>query len=176
MFHISLQSICHTIFSCHLDVILGLYHELELPKGINILLKIPRILISLLWLTWTIILCFLMLSPSDGTVKSLSGLFGGKEITDAIGHVILIGADCVLLYLLLSYFLSQAIAQRSAVIVTLILGIILESAQLWIPSRGASLIDILAAGIGVGLALLFISKFHDSDVIKKSFRLGEGSI
>jgi len=42
--------------------------------------------------------------------------------------------------------------------VTLLLGIALETAQFWIPSRGASLIDFAAAGVGVGLAYLVISR------------------
>jgi len=103
-----------------------------------------------------------MLSPSDGTVKTISGFFGGTEITDAIGHVILIGVDCILLYGVMMHYFSQATTRKLAGIFTLVLGITLELGQLFIPSRGASLIDLIAAVVGVGMAELLILRFGDA--------------
>jgi len=125
-----------------------------------ILSKIPRPLSWLLWLGWTVALCFLMLSPSDGTVRNVSMLFGGLEITDAIGHVILICVDCVLLYGVIQHYQPSRQALKYAGFITLLLGIALESAQLLIPSRGASLIDFAAAGVGVLLASFFVSRLE----------------
>lgn len=125
-----------------------------------ILSKLPPPLSWLFWLGWTIILCFLMLSPSDGTVRNVSMLFGGLEITDAIGHVILIGVDCALLYGVIQHYQPSRQALKFAIFFTLLLGIALESAQLWIPSRGSSWIDFVAAGVGVGLAYLVISRLE----------------
>ena len=116
-----------------------------------------------MWLTWTFLLCILMLSPSDGTVRDISLLFGGLEITDAVGHVILIGIECMLLYQVMVLYLSDRLAQKLAVVSTLIFGIILEVSQLWIPSRGASLIDIIAAFVGVGLAYMIIMRWSKLD-------------
>tara|TARA_R110000744_G_scaffold38297_3_gene87709 strand:- start:114 stop:425 length:312 start_codon:yes stop_codon:yes gene_type:complete len=101
-----------------------------------------------------------MLSPSDGTVRNVSMLFGGLEITDAIGHVILIGVDCALLYGVIQHYQPSRQALKFAIFFTLLLGIALESAQLWIPSRGSSWIDFVAAGVGVGLAYLVISRLE----------------
>lgn len=62
------------------------------------------------------------------------------------------------MYLMLTYYVSDVWAQKMATIITLLFGIFLETAQLWIPSRGASLIDIAAAFVGVGCAYLLIEK------------------
>lgn len=98
-----------------------------------------------------------MLSPSDGTVKNISGLFGGTEITDAIGHVILIGVEFSLFHFVLLHYLPEKRALWIATILILTFAIILELAQTMIPSRGTSLIDIAAAFIGVGIARWIIS-------------------
>lgn len=116
---------------------------------------IPKLLS---WFGWTLLLCFLLLSPSDGTVHNLSSLFGGTEVTDAIGHIILIGVECILTYLVMLRYLPLVLAQKLALICTLAFGIFLELAQLFIPSRGASLIDIMAAFIGVGCVYVTITK------------------
>lgn len=120
--------------------------------------KIPTWLFWMLWLGWTILLCFLMLSPSDGTVNTVSSWFGGTEITDAIGHVILVSVDCVLFYSVLIRYLSAKNSLLFAGIVTLLFAIMLELAQTFIPSRGASLIDIIAAFVGVGCGLVIIKR------------------
>ena len=120
--------------------------------------ELPSIVAWIFWLGWTGLFCILMLSPSAGTVKNLSGFFGGTEITDAVGHVILVGVDCFLLYILMIHYLPDTIARRYSIIVTLMIAIIVETAQLWIPSRGASMIDIAAAFIGVGIVWWIIRR------------------
>lgn len=120
--------------------------------------KLPVGLFWMLWLGWTLLLCFLMLSPSDGTVHTVSSWFGGTEITDAIGHVILVSVDCVLFYGVLVRYLSAKNSLIVAGIVTLVFAIMLELAQTFIPSRGASLIDIIAAFVGVGCGLLISTR------------------
>lgn len=127
--------------------------------GINIVKS--KEIAWVLWLGWTGLLCFLFLSPSKGTVRNISSFFGGTEITDAIGHIILIGIDCLLLYILARHYQAEKLSQRLAFIITLIIGLLLETAQIWIPSRGASLIDIIAAIIGVSVAGLLINRCKD---------------
>ena len=112
--------------------------------------------ISLVWswplfVLWTLLLCYLMLSPSKGTVRSISLFFGGTEWTDAMGHVVLIFIETALAYNLLRHYVSLHRALRYACWGTLVLGLSLETAQIWIPSRGASLLDASAALLGVGL-------------------------
>lgn len=125
-----------------------------------ILSKIPRPLSWLLWIGWTALLCFLLLSPSDGTVRNVSMLFGGLELTDAIGHVIMLGVECTLFYGVIQHYRPPQQALKFAVGITLLFGIALETAQFWIPSRGASLIDFVAAGVGVWIAYFFISRLE----------------
>ena len=39
---------------------------------------------------WSILLCFLVLTPSRGTaIHDISVLFGGSKWTDALGHTVL---------------------------------------------------------------------------------------
>lgn len=118
----------------------------------------PYILKLLFWFGWTLLLCFLLLSPSNGTVHDISSLFGGTEMTDAIGHIILIGVECMLTYLVMLRYLPHVLAQKLAFICTLAFGIFLELAQLLIPSRGTSLIDIIAAFVGVGCVYITITR------------------
>jgi hypothetical protein len=114
--------------------------------------RIMPIISWILWAMWTILLCLLFLSPSEGTaVKDISMFFGGSELTDAIGHVGLIFIETALFYNALRYYVMGQRALRYAVSGTLIFGLCAELAQHGIPSRGASLIDMLAALIGVGL-------------------------
>jgi hypothetical protein len=119
-----------------------------------------KLMISwLLWALWTILLCFLFLAPSEGTaVRDISLFFGGSELTDAIGHVVMIFVETALLYNVLRHYKRNDTALQYAVGVTLVFGLCAELAQHWIPSRGASLIDVCAAFIGVVLFAFVIRK------------------
>ena len=119
--------------------------------------KLPLQISWLLWLSWTVLLCLLLLLPSDGTVDNISSFFGGTELTDTIGHVLLIFVDSLLLYNVLVQYTDRKITLYITLIVALAFGIILEIAQTWIPSRGASFVDILAAIIGVEVAYIVIT-------------------
>lgn len=121
-------------------------------------IRIPIVLSWLAWAGWTILLCLLFLSPGDGTVRNISSFFGGTEITDAIGHILLLFVDTALLYHTLRYYFLNDRALRIATIGTLIFGLCAEMAQLMIPTRGASLIDLLAAFVGVGLCFMFVRR------------------
>ena len=119
-----------------------------------------KLMISwLLWASWTILLCFLFLSPSEGTaVRDISQFFGGSELTDAIGHVVMIFVETALLYNVFRYYVGNDTALRYTVSLTLVFGLCAELVQIWIPSRGASLIDICAAFLGVGLFVFMMSR------------------
>ena len=101
---------------------------------------------------WTLVLCFLMLSPGSGTVADdVSRAFGGTEFSDALGHTALAFVQTLLLSRALATSVSMRRALWMASALTLLLLISLEVAQIWIPDRGASLLDASANAVGVGL-------------------------
>mgnify|MGYP001306595942 CR=1 FL=1 len=101
---------------------------------------------------WTVILCFLMLSPGSGTVADdVSRAFGGTEFSDALGHTALAFVQTFLLARALATPARTRRALWIASALTLLLLFSLEIAQVWIPDRGASLLDASANAIGVGL-------------------------
>ena len=96
---------------------------------------------------------YLMVWPSRGTpVGWVSRLFGGTELTDAAGHVILISILVWLWYQTLRKSVRPTWALATVVAIGLGLGVVTELIQTFIPSRGASLLDLLANTLGVGLA------------------------
>lgn len=108
-------------------------------------------------LLWTAGLLYLMLSPAgEGTTASwISSLFGGTEITDAIGHVFLYAVLALLWIWVLSLHLPERQAALIALIIALLLGFSLEFAQRFVSERGSTLIDYTANAFGVLLAGLF---------------------
>ncbi|MBN1428922.1 MAG: VanZ family protein [Anaerolineae bacterium] len=105
-------------------------------------------------LSWSVLATYLMTWPSQGTpVGSLSVFFGGSELTDAIGHVVLCGVLVGLWYWALRGSMEFAVALGIAVAIGLVLGVVTEVAQIFVPSRGASLLDLLANMLGIGLAV-----------------------
>ncbi len=105
-------------------------------------------------LIWIVIVLILMLSPGeDSIVEDSSGAFGGTDITDAIGHVIL--------FTIWAFLLNNALLPHFPVLrafqLTLILiftsGTVLEFAQYFVPHRGVALLDLSANWLG---GLLFI--------------------
>ncbi len=120
-----------------------------------------RLLASLRWLLvagWTVLTVALMLMPaSEGSVaKNLSLFAGGSEVTDAIGHVILYGVLTGLWYWALRVHTIHAWAGALAVALTV--GIGTELLQVFIPDRGASVLDLAANTIGPLLAVPFVRK------------------
>lgn len=101
---------------------------------------------------WTLLLCYLLLAPSEGSgVKEVSGTFGGTDLTDAVGHVALLLVETFLVFILARHYVPEQRAATIAVVWALGLGTALELAQLWIPARGAALLDVAANWCGAGL-------------------------
>ena len=71
--------------------------------------------------------------------------------------------DYVLLYGMIQHYRPSQQALKFAGFITLLLGIALETAQLWIPTRGSSLIDFVAAGVGILLASFFIFRLESKN-------------
>jgi len=114
---------------------------------------------------WTMMLMYLLLWPSEGTaVMRISLFFGGTELSDAMGHIILIFIETNLSFNLLLHYFSKQRAIHYAFWCTLIFALTLETLQMFIPGRGASLIDYGANALGVTLAVIVITKqFYVSD-------------
>lgn len=95
---------------------------------------------------------YLLLWPSEGTaVRRISLFFGGSDLSDALGHIVLIFVETNLSFILLRHYHPQDIAARYAVRGTLVFALFLETAQFFIPGRGAALIDFAANALGVSL-------------------------
>jgi hypothetical protein len=110
-------------------------------------------------LLWTLLTTYLMVWPSRGTaVGWLSRFFGGTEVTDAIGHVILTSILAWLWYRALHGVLRPAWTLGVVLIICLGLEIVTEFVQAFIPSRDASTLDVLANVLGVGLSLGIIGR------------------
>jgi len=111
-----------------------------------------------LWLIWTVMVFYLLLWPSKGTaIRTISLFFGGGDITDAFGHLVIIFIETNLVYSLLRHYHPEEKAIRYSFLGTLLVALLLETAQLYIPGRGAALIDYGANTLGVSL---FIPVFH----------------
>jgi VanZ family protein len=114
-----------------------------------------------LWISWTVMLSYLLLWPSEGTpVRQISLFFGGDDVTDAIGHLILVFVETNLTYSVLRHYIPQEQAFRRTLLMMLLFGFITESLQLFIPGRGAALIDYGANALGVGMLIpvFYLSK------------------
>ena len=99
-------------------------------------------------------LCYLLLWPSDGTaVRDISVFFGGTELSDALGHVILMFVEASLCFSLLRHYAPKEKARIYAAVASISFAFLLETAQFFIPSRGAALIDFGANSLGVILAI-----------------------
>ena len=111
-------------------------------------------------------LCYLLLWPSEGTpIRKISDFFGGDDIHDAMGHVVLIFVETNLGYMLLRHYLPQGQAIRRSLIATLVFALLIETLQQCIPGRGAALIDYGANMLGV---ILFIPVFYLSNKFQSS--------
>lgn len=101
---------------------------------------------------WTLVLGYLLLWPSDGTtVEDVSGTFGGSDLTDAAGHVVLFLVESAVLHNLLRHYLAPRRALYAALGGALLLGLALEAAQHWIPARGFALLDLGANWSGAAI-------------------------
>lgn len=123
----------------------------------------PANLRSLLWrvarhplprwmaaLTWTALVGLLMLLPGEDSIaEDTSGFFGGTDMTDALGHVLLFGIFTALWYAVLVCYLAPAPALTGALVIGAASGLLLELGQGIVPHRGLSLLDFTANALGV---------------------------
>ncbi len=109
-----------------------------------------------LTLMWTTLVAALMLSPGNdgGTVAETSSLFGGTDLTDAIGHVII---NIILAFLwcwTISLYTSTTKTTRLILIGGIIWCFVAELSQYFVPERGTSLLDLAANVLGVLIGLM----------------------
>jgi hypothetical protein len=106
-------------------------------------------------LGWTALVCLLMLLPGEDSVaEDTSGFFGGTDLTDAAGHVLLFGALTLFWYAALVCHVGPSVAFWRAALVGAALGLLLETGQSLVPERGVSLLDFSANALGVSGAVL----------------------
>lgn len=111
-------------------------------------------------LLWTVITIPLMLSPSgEGTsVSWIAKLFGNTEASNAVGHVIVNAILAFLWYWTINMYLCDTKTMWIILISGIIWGIIGEMAQVFVPARGPSLLDLGMNILGV-LIGVFIYHF-----------------
>lgn len=102
---------------------------------------------------WTALMVFLMLSPGQASIADdLSTAFGATELSDALGHLFIALVEALLVFGAMRPFASVPQAIVVSAVITMVLGALLEAAQLWIPSRGATVLDFAAHTLGVTAA------------------------
>lgn len=106
---------------------------------------------------WIGLVLVLTLAPGDSAlVEETSVALGGKDYTDANGHVLLFCILAVLCY----WALKLRFAPRKALVISvgvcLLIGTSTELAQSLIPHRGAAWLDIGANWIGILAAVVLI--------------------
>jgi hypothetical protein len=113
---------------------------------------------------WTGLMGYLLLWPSRGTpVHDVSAFFGGTDLTDAVGHVVLAFIETALLFSVLRHYMPARRALIWTLGSALTLGFVLELAQNWIPARGVTLVDLGANWSGVGMSVLVSRKLSPPD-------------
>jgi len=101
-------------------------------------------------LAWTALICLLMLLPGDDTVaEDVSRFFGGTDLTDAAGHVVLFAVLTGLWYGAWRSVVGPERSLRRTVLLAALLAVGLELVQLAIPHRGVTLLDLTANGLGM---------------------------
>ena len=152
------------------------------PKRLLILTRLtnhiqPPLLRWILTLVWTALAMKLMLSPSgDGTsVSWVSGLFGGTETTDAIGHIIINTIFTWLWSWTISLYATTVKMTRIILIGGIIWCFGAELTQFFIPERGASLIDLVANIFGVLIGLMIFRGLLAFSTMKKHHECESGT-
>lgn len=110
-------------------------------------------------LAWLALVGFLMLAPGEGSlVENTSRAFGGTDLTDALGHVVLLGTLAALLAHALSFHLPSDRSLWLAAAIAITIGTALELAQLLAIDRGASLLDLAANWLGPAAAVVWLQR------------------
>src|SRR5689334_11764803 len=100
---------------------------------------------------WTALVAILTLLPGNSTViEDTHKAFGGTDLSDALGHVVLFGILTLSYYWLLRLKFSLARALSIATIIVFAVGVGTEVAQMFVPERGPSPFDVAADWIGAG--------------------------
>jgi VanZ family protein len=104
-----------------------------------------------LTLAWTAVAGSLMVSPGNNgsTVDDISNLFGGTEITDAIGHIIITTILALLWCWTISLYTSAPRTTRLILVGGIVWSFGAELSQHFVPERGISLLDLSANLLGV---------------------------
>lgn len=116
--------------------------------------KLPSVRLAVALGVTALIVVFMLMPGDDSAAGRLSDLFGGTDITDALGHI---GAYLIATAAWYGYFeLSRPPreALSRAAILTLIVGAVVETAQSLVPDRGTQLLDYGANMLGVALFVL----------------------
>ncbi|MCA0456328.1 MAG: VanZ family protein [Chloroflexi bacterium] len=106
-----------------------------------------RLLILLVWGVLAIVLT----TQSDRVplVRLMTRTIGSTDVGDAVGHAGLFGVLTFAIYMVLAIKLKREWALPFAMLVTLVLGLVTELAQMGVISRVASLSDLLANALGI---------------------------
>ncbi|MCC6893743.1 MAG: VanZ family protein [Anaerolineae bacterium] len=106
-----------------------------------------RLLILLVWGVLAIVLT----TQSDRVplVRLMTRTIGSTDVGDAVGHAGLFGVLTFAIYMVLASKLKREWALPFAMLVTLVLGLVTELAQMGVISRVASLSDLLANALGI---------------------------
>ena len=93
---------------------------------------------------------YLTLTPSKGTpIETISDFTVGGDVGDAVLHCMIFILHTLLWSVALYGWRRQAVALRYVLILGLLLGLGTETAQIFLPTRGAILMDYSANVLGV---------------------------
>ncbi len=120
-------------------------------RGRRLLTSVRRPAVRVLAVvSWIGLVLVLTLAPGDSAlVEETSVALGGKDYTDANGHIVLFCILIVLCFWALKLRFIPRKALAISVSVCLLIGTGTELAQILIPHRGAAWLDIGANWIGV---------------------------
>lgn len=103
----------------------------------------------------TFAILYLTLTPSKGTpIETISDITWGGEPGDAVLHCIIFILHTLLWLWALRGCYADTSARRYATGLGLLVGLGTETAQIFLPTRGAILMDYSANVLGVALGLL----------------------
>jgi len=122
---------------------------------------------AIFWLiaiSWTLLVIIVLLKPGDGVMNhelSLSSflasffslLISRRELSEAIGHVILFGVLTILWLRVLMMYFPRSRAIFLAICIAIVLALATEIGQYFV-NRGSLLFDLLANILGVVIAFI----------------------
>jgi hypothetical protein len=103
-----------------------------------------------------LMIVFTTLPGDTPLVTNTSKLLGGTDLTDAIGHTVLMGLLTTAWYGCALHFMRSKYAVGTAALIALTLGTSSELFQTLIPERGATFLDLAANWLGVLCFLLWL--------------------